>query len=60
MPVSGFSTDNRELLGSQFFENLVENTVISADNYYSFQTETLELLDEILAVLENEIAIKHN
>lgn len=60
LPVSGFSTDNRALLDHQFFENLVENTVISADNYYSYQTETLKLLDEIIVVLENEIANKHD
>lgn len=60
LPVSGYSTDNLNLLNHQFFENLVENTVISADNYYSYQTETLKLLNEIIGVLENEIASKHD
>jgi len=55
LPVSGFSIDNRTLLDYPFFENLVENTVISADNYYSYQTETLNLINEIIDVLENEI-----
>lgn len=57
-PISGFDVDNRNLLDTLLFENLTENTVISADNYYSFQTETLKLLDEIIVVLENEIAKK--
>jgi len=57
-PISGFDVDNRNLLDTLLFENLTENTVISADNYYSFQAETLKLLDEIIVVLENEIAKK--
>lgn len=59
-PISGFDVDNRNLLDTLLFENLTENTVISADNYYSFQMETLKLLDEIIVVLENEIAKKHD
>ena len=59
LPVSGFEIDNRKLLDTLLFENLIENTVISADNFYSSQTETLTLLDEIIKVLEKEIAIKH-
>lgn len=54
-PISGFDIDNRNLLGFPLFENLVENVTISADNYYSFQTQTLKLLNEIITVLENEI-----
>lgn len=60
LPVSGFSTDNRDLLDAPIFENLVENTVISADNYYSYQTEILKLLNEIIEVIENEISSKHD
>jgi hypothetical protein len=54
-PVSGFDVDNRNLLTSLHFENLVENTVISADVYYTVQSETLGLLNQIIAVLETEI-----
>tara|TARA_R110002073_G_scaffold4213_1_gene27976 strand:- start:117208 stop:117975 length:768 start_codon:yes stop_codon:yes gene_type:complete len=59
-PISGFDIDNRNLLNTLFFENLVENVVIRADSYYSFQTETLKLLNEIVVILENEIANKND
>ena len=54
-PVSGFDIDNRKLLDYLLFENLLENTIISTDNYYTFQIQTLELIDKIITVLENEI-----
>ena len=57
-PVSGFKVQNRNLLDTLLSENLVENTVNSASNYYNFQTETLELRNEILVVFEKENAIK--
>jgi type II secretory pathway pseudopilin PulG len=54
-PKSGFTVDNRDLLDALLFENLVENLVIAADNYYSVQKKTEKRLDEIIALLENEI-----
>ena len=59
-PVSGFDVDNRNLLETLLFENLVENYVISADNYYMYQLETLKLLNEIIVVLENEMTNKND
>lgn len=58
LPFSGFEINNLKLLENLHFENLVENTVISADNYYSYQGETLVLLNEMIKVLENEIESK--
>ena len=55
-PQSGFEVDNRNLLQSLFFENLIENLVISADNYYSMEKETLILLDKIINMLESEMS----
>jgi hypothetical protein len=54
-PKSGFTVDNRDMLDALLFENLVENLVIAADNYYSTQQKTEKLLDKIIALLENEI-----
>ena len=54
-PKSGFPVDNRDLLDYLLFENLIENLVISADNYYSAQKKTEIIIDEIISVLENEI-----
>jgi len=54
-PKSGFTVDNRDMLNTLLFENLVENLVIAADNYYSVQQKTEKLLDKIIALLENEI-----
>jgi hypothetical protein len=54
-PKSGFTIDNRDLLETLLFENLVENLTISADNYYSAQQKTEKLLDEIIALIEYEI-----
>ena len=54
-PESGFSVDNRNLLNALQFENLVENLVIAADNYYTSQMKTEKLLDQIIALLEDEI-----
>ncbi|MDG5491778.1 DUF6090 family protein [Psychroserpens sp. SPM9] len=54
-PVSGFTVDNRDLLKVLQFENLVENLVIAADNYYSTQKKTEKLLDDINTLLETEI-----
>jgi hypothetical protein len=54
-PVSGFAVDNRDLLKTLQFENLVENLVIAADNYYSSQKKAEELLDKIITLLESEI-----
>lgn len=59
-PVSGFDVDNRILLDKLLFENQVENLVISADSYYTFQIATLKLLDEIIIVLEKEVANDHD
>jgi hypothetical protein len=55
-PKSGFEVDNRNLLNSLHFENLIENLVISADNYYSMEKETLKLLDVIITMLETEMS----
>ncbi|MDO1501257.1 DUF6090 family protein [Winogradskyella maritima] len=54
-PISGFKTDNRDLLGALQFENLIENLVIAVDNYYSAMGKTDKLLDKINALLESEI-----
>ncbi|WP_204345503.1 DUF6090 family protein [Psychroserpens algicola] len=54
-PVSGFTVDNRDLLKVLQFENLVENLVIAAGNYYSTQKKTEKLLDDINTLLETEI-----
>ena len=54
-PKSGFDIDNRNLLISSKFENLIENHVIGSDNYLSEQLKTLELLDDILDLIEKEI-----
>jgi len=54
-PQSGFTVDNRDLLDSLLFENLVENLAIAADNYYSAQQKSEKLLDEIIKLLESEI-----
>ncbi len=54
-PTSGFTVDNRDLLNSLLFENLVENLAISADNYYTAQKKTEKLLDKIISLLANEI-----
>ena len=54
-PKSGFKVDNRDLLNALLFENLVENLVIAADNYYSTQQKTEKLLDKIIELLESEI-----
>ncbi|MGZ0016354.1 DUF6090 family protein [Yeosuana sp. AK3] len=59
-PKSGFEVDNRNLLQSLFFENLIENLVISADNYYSMEKETLKLLNEIISKLESEMSNGHD
>ncbi|MDX1463857.1 MAG: hypothetical protein R3359_12430, partial [Marinirhabdus sp.] len=55
-PVSGFKVDNRILLEALVFENLIENVVILADSYYSYQKETLQFVNEIIALLETELA----
>ena len=54
-PKSGFDIDNRNLLISSKFENLIENHVIGSDNYLSDQKKTLELLDKILILIDKEI-----
>ena len=54
-PISGFKIDNRDLLKTLKFENLVENLVIAADNYYSSQKKSKQLLDKIVTLLESEI-----
>ena len=54
-PNSGFVVDNRSLLDALLFENLVENLVIAADNYYATQKKTEKLVDKIIALLESEI-----
>jgi len=54
-PKSGFELDNRSLLITSKFENLVENHVIGSDNYLSEQKKTLELLDKILILIDKEI-----
>jgi hypothetical protein len=54
-PESGFPVDNRNLLDVLLFENLVENLTIKADNYYAAQQKAEKLLNEIIALLENEI-----
>lgn len=59
-PKSGFEVDNRNLLKALYFENLIENIVISADNYYSMEKETLKLLDEIITMLETEMSNSHD
>ena len=57
-PLSGFKIDNRDLLKALKFENLVENLVIAADNYYSSQKKSEQLLDKIVNLLESEIQKK--
>ncbi len=54
-PLSGFKTDNRDMLKALQFENLVENLVIAADSYYTVQKKAEKLLDNIITLLETEI-----
>ena len=54
-PKSGFDIDNRSLLMTSKFENLVENHVIGSDNYLSEQKKTMELLNDILKLINEEI-----
>lgn len=54
-PSSGFEIDNRDLLGVLEFENLIENQIISLDNYLTSQINTMALLEEIIETLEGEI-----
>ena len=54
-PSSGFEIDNRDLPGSLEFENLIENHIISMDNYLISQSNTMVLLKVIVETLEGEI-----
>ncbi len=54
-PKSGFESDNRDLLASQYFENLIENVAIGLDNYLSRLNEANTLLTRIEELIELEI-----
>ncbi len=54
-PESGFEHDNRDLLASPYFENLIENVAIGYDNYLTKLNEASILLERILELIESEI-----
>jgi hypothetical protein len=54
-PISGFESDNRTMLNSNHFENLIENVTINLDNYLIELIETKELLNRIETLINSEI-----
>lgn len=54
-PISGFESDNRTMLNSNHFENLIENVTINLDNYLIELIETKELLNRIETLITSEI-----
>lgn len=54
-PKSGFESDNRSMLSSPEFENLIENVTINLDNYLIKLNETSLLLENIDTLIQSEI-----
>lgn len=54
-PKSGFESDNRDLLASPYFENLVENMAIEYDNYLTKLNEADTLLKRIVDLIDSQI-----
>ena len=54
-PESGFDVDNRELLNSLEFENLIENRLIFSDALNLKLEETEDLNEEIIALLQKNM-----
>jgi hypothetical protein len=57
-PKSGFVVDNRDILMSLEFENMVENLVVFHDVVHISQKSGLELIEEILQLIDSEIQHK--
>lgn len=56
-PESGFQVDNRDLLGHLEFENHIENHTYMLGGILVKQNKTLEICNEILALINEEIVI---
>ena len=54
-PESGFEKDNRVLLSSPYFENLIENVAIGYDNYLTRLNEASQLLERIEELIKTEL-----
>ena len=54
-PKSGFEKDNRVLLSSPYFENLIENVAIGYDNYLTRLNEASQLLERIEELIKTEL-----